>query len=40
MSEPSRRFELQTLKADFFKAIWNVFNWDDVTSRLSAARAR
>ena len=25
-------------KADFFDAVWNVFNWDDVTAKLAAAR--
>ncbi len=32
--------QYKNVKADFFEAVWNVFNWDDVTSRLSAARAR
>jgi Fe-Mn family superoxide dismutase len=27
-------------KADFFEAVWNVFDWKDVTSRLETARAR
>jgi superoxide dismutase, Fe-Mn family len=25
-------------KADFFKAVWNVFNWDDVAAKLKAAQ--
>jgi superoxide dismutase len=26
------------VKADFFAAIWNIFNWDDVAQKLKAAR--
>jgi superoxide dismutase, Fe-Mn family len=32
--------QYKNVKADFFKAVWNVFNWNDVASRLTAARAR
>ncbi len=27
-------------KAEFFKAVWNLWNWEDVTSRLEAAMPR
>jgi Fe-Mn family superoxide dismutase len=30
--------QYRNVKADFFEAIWNVVNWDDVTARLAAAR--
>ena len=30
--------QYQNVKADFFTALWNVVNWDDVASRLKAAR--
>jgi Fe-Mn family superoxide dismutase len=30
--------QYKNAKADFFAAIWNVFDWDDVTQRLIAAR--
>jgi superoxide dismutase len=26
------------VKADFFKAVWNVFDWHDVAQKLKAAR--
>ncbi|MDN6677249.1 MAG: superoxide dismutase, partial [Corynebacterium variabile] len=26
-------------KADYVKAVWNVFNWDDVAERFAAAKA-
>ncbi len=26
------------MKTDFFKAIWNVFDWEDVGQKLKAAR--
>jgi Fe-Mn family superoxide dismutase len=32
--------QYKNAKADFFDAVWNVFNWKDVASRLEAARAR
>ncbi|MDU7598994.1 MAG: superoxide dismutase, partial [Corynebacterium sp.] len=25
------------VKADYVKAVWNVFNWDDVAERFAAA---
>ena len=31
--------QYKNAKTDFFAAIWNVFDWDDVTQRLIAARA-
>jgi superoxide dismutase, Fe-Mn family len=31
--------QYKNVKADFFEAIWNVFNWDDVTAKLAAAKA-
>jgi len=30
--------QYKNVKADFFNAIWNVFNWDDVTNRLKTAK--
>jgi len=30
--------QYKNVKADFFKAVWNVFNWDDVQARLDAAQ--
>jgi Fe-Mn family superoxide dismutase len=30
--------QYKNVKADFFTALWNVFNWDDVARRLAAAR--
>jgi Fe-Mn family superoxide dismutase len=30
--------QYKNAKADFFKAIWNVFDWDDVAQKLKAAR--
>jgi Fe-Mn family superoxide dismutase len=32
--------QYKNVKADFFEAVWNVFDWKDVASRLEAARAR
>ena len=32
--------QYKNVKADFFEAVWNVFDWTDVASRLEAARAR
>ena len=32
--------QYKNAKADFFEAVWNVFDWKDVASRLEAARAR
>jgi Fe-Mn family superoxide dismutase len=31
--------QYENRKADFFEAIWNVVNWDDVARRFEAARA-
>ena len=31
--------QYENRKADFFEAIWNVINWDDVSARLVAARS-
>jgi superoxide dismutase, Fe-Mn family len=30
--------QYKNVKGDFFNAVWNVFNWDDVTNRLKAAK--
>jgi Fe-Mn family superoxide dismutase len=30
--------QYKNVKADFFTALWNVFNWDDIARRLAAAR--
>ena len=30
--------QYKNVKADFFAAIWNVFDWDDVAQKLQAAR--
>ena len=30
--------QYKNVKADFFDALWNVVNWDDVGDRLKAAR--
>ena len=30
--------QYKNVKADFFEAVWNVFDWDDVTNRLKTAR--
>jgi len=30
--------QYKNVKADFFDALWNIVNWDDVASRLTAAR--
>ena len=27
-------------KAEFFKAVWNLWNWEDVSARFEAARGR
>jgi Fe-Mn family superoxide dismutase len=32
--------QYKNVKADFFHAVWNVFDWQDVTSRLEASRSR
>jgi len=32
--------QYRNVKADFFDALWNVVNWEDVTSRLKAARGQ
>ena len=31
--------QYRNVKADFFAAVWNVFDWDDVSQKLIAARA-
>ena len=31
--------QYENRKADYFDAIWNVVNWDDVSKRLDRARA-
>ena len=31
--------QYKNVKADFFAAVWNVFDWDDVSQKLTAARA-
>jgi Fe-Mn family superoxide dismutase len=30
--------QYQNRKAEFFDALWNVINWDDVAARLEAAK--
>ena len=30
--------QYKSQKAEFFKAVWNLWNWDDVAARLAAAR--
>ncbi len=30
--------QYKNVKADFFDAIWNVFDWEDVAQKLKAAR--
>lgn len=30
--------QYRNVKADFFEALWNVVNWEDVTARLTAAK--
>ena len=30
--------QYRNVKADFFEALWNVVNWEDVTARLAAAK--
>jgi Fe-Mn family superoxide dismutase len=30
--------QYKTQKAEFFKAVWNLWNWDDVSARFEAAR--
>ncbi len=30
--------QYKNVKADFFDAVWNIFNWDDVGQKLKAAR--
>ena len=30
--------QYKNVKGDFFKAVWNVFNWDDAQARLDAAQ--
>ena len=30
--------QYKNVKADFFDAVWNVFNWDDIARRLAATR--
>jgi len=30
--------QYENRKAEFFEAIWNVVNWEDVATRLAAAR--
>ena len=30
--------QYKNVKADFFDAVWNVFDWEDVAQKLKAAR--
>lgn len=30
--------QYKNVKADFFKALWNVWNWDDIAARFAAAK--
>jgi len=39
MWEHAFYLDYQNVKPDYVKAFWNVVNWDDVASRLAAARA-
>jgi Fe-Mn family superoxide dismutase len=31
--------QYQTRKTDFFEAVWNVWNWEDVADRFAAVRS-
>ena len=31
--------QYKNVKADYVKAVWNVFNWEDVAARYAAATA-
>jgi superoxide dismutase, Fe-Mn family len=31
--------QYKNVKVDFFKAVWNLWNWDDVSARFAAAKA-
>ena len=39
MWEHAFYLDYQNVKPDYVKAFWNIVNWDDVASRLAAARA-
>ena len=30
--------QYKSQKAEFFKAVWNLWNWDDISSRFAAAQ--
>ena len=34
----SHYLQYKSQKTEFFKAVWNLWNWDDVAARLEAAR--
>ncbi|MGM5595571.1 superoxide dismutase [Corynebacterium glucuronolyticum] len=40
MWEHAFYLQYKNVKADYVKAVWNVFNWDDVAERYAAAKAR
>jgi hypothetical protein len=35
---PTYVLQYKSQKAEFFKAVWNLWTWDDISPRLSAAR--
>ena len=39
MWEHAFYLQYKNVKADYVKAVWNVFNWDDVAERFAAAKA-
>jgi len=39
MWEHAFYLQYKNVKADYVKAVWNVFNWDDVAQRYAAAKA-
>ncbi|MDD7586658.1 MAG: superoxide dismutase [Corynebacterium glucuronolyticum] len=39
MWEHAFYLQYKNVKADYVKAVWNVFNWDDVAERYAAAKA-
>ena len=40
MWEHAFYLQYKNVKADYVKAVWNVFNWDDVAERYAAAKAK
>lgn len=37
MWEHAFYLQYKNVKADYVKAVWNVFNWDDAAARFAAA---